>query len=82
MRHALILLALAGLSACGEEQKAEPPKVAAKPAELTYDGGDYQDEAAKVAHGKRLAVILDCTVAMAPICWARTSPPPNRLMAP
>ena len=48
MRVALILLALAGVSAC-------------KPAELTYEGGDYKGDAAKLAHGKRLAAVLDCT---------------------
>ena len=32
-----------------------------KPAQLTYEGADYKTDAAKVAHGKRLAVILDCT---------------------
>lgn len=28
---------------------------------LGYEGADYKTEAAKVAHGKRLATILDCT---------------------
>jgi mono/diheme cytochrome c family protein len=32
-----------------------------KPAQLTYEGADYKSEAAKIAHGKRLAVVLDCT---------------------
>jgi mono/diheme cytochrome c family protein len=30
-------------------------------AQLSYEGAGYQTEAAKIAHGKRLAVILDCT---------------------
>ena len=32
-----------------------------KPAQLSFEGADYQSDAAKVAHGKRLAIILDCT---------------------
>jgi mono/diheme cytochrome c family protein len=30
-------------------------------AALSYEGVDYKTEAAKVAHGKRLATVLDCT---------------------
>jgi mono/diheme cytochrome c family protein len=30
-------------------------------AQLSYDGSDYKTDAAKIAHGKRLAIILDCT---------------------
>lgn len=60
MRVTMILLALAGLSACDREDRnepTEPPKAAA----LTYEGANYQDDAAKLAHGKRLADLLDCT---------------------
>jgi mono/diheme cytochrome c family protein len=32
-----------------------------KPAQLTFEGADTTSGAAKIAHGKRLAVILDCT---------------------
>jgi len=49
---AAILLA----AAC--QQQAKLP---AKPAELTFEGGDYRDGIAKLAHGKRLADVLDCT---------------------
>lgn len=28
---------------------------------LSYEGADYKSKAAKVAHGKRLSVVLDCT---------------------
>ena len=59
MRLAMLLLALASLSACGPN--SSNGDVPAKPAALTYEGGDYQDEAAKLAHGKRLAEVLDCT---------------------
>ena len=55
MRHwgmAVVLLA----SAC-----QRPPQAPATPVALTFDGGDYKDAAAKLAHGKRLAIVLDCT---------------------
>jgi len=59
MRRIVMLLALASLTACKQQpKKSEEP---AKPAALTYEGGDYKDDAAKLAHGKRLADILDCT---------------------
>ncbi|MCL6740765.1 cytochrome c [Sphingomonas sp. RB56-2] len=58
MRNVVMLLALAGLAACHPQAEKEEP---AKPAALTYEGGDYKDEAAKLAHGERLATILDCT---------------------
>jgi mono/diheme cytochrome c family protein len=32
-----------------------------KPAQLAYEGADYKTGAQKIAHGKRLAVVLDCT---------------------
>src|SRR5439155_21134967 len=49
MRHWVVASALL-IAACQQ-----------KPAQLTYEGADYKTDAAKVAHGKRLAVILDCT---------------------
>jgi len=61
MRVTLILLALAGLSACDRQVQNEPAGEPAMPAALTYEGGDYETDADKVAHGKRLADILDCT---------------------
>lgn len=59
MRVTIVLLALAGLSAC--DRKSEEPTVPATPVQLTYEGGDYKDEAAKIAHGKRLADVVGCT---------------------
>jgi len=59
MRSTMILLALAALSACN--RNASETEEPAKPAALTYEGGDYKDDAAKLAHGKRLAAVLDCT---------------------
>lgn len=59
MRLTVALLALASLSACNRE--SDKAQEQATPAALTYEGGDYQNEAAKLAHGKRLAAVLDCT---------------------
>lgn len=62
MRALIILLALMSLSACDSKpSKLDSPGVDATFAQLTFDGGDYATEAAKVAHGKRLADVLDCT---------------------
>lgn len=60
MRNMTMLLALASLSACNKPTQNEAP-VEAVPAAVSFDGADYKDEAAKLAHGKRLAVVLDCT---------------------
>jgi mono/diheme cytochrome c family protein len=61
MNKVVMLLALAGLSACNQSSKTDKPPEPAKPAALTWEGGDYKDDAAKLAHGKRLAIVLDCT---------------------
>lgn len=61
MRSMMVVLAMASLSACDSSSENKSNAVEAKPIVLTYDGGNYTTEAAKVAHGKRLAVILDCT---------------------
>jgi len=50
---------LLAIAACGSPKNAEEPEPT--PAAITFDGADYKDEAAKLAHGKRLAIILDCT---------------------
>jgi mono/diheme cytochrome c family protein len=49
------------LGACDRNAAQDSAPVEAMPAALTYDGGDYKTEAAKVTHGKRLATVLDCT---------------------
>ena len=61
MRVRLVLLALAGLGACNQRAQNDKPSEPAKPAALTYEGADYRTAADKVAHGKRLADLLDCT---------------------
>ncbi len=55
---AMGLLALAG---CDGNRGQDQPAVEAVPAALTYEGGHYKTEAEKLAHGKRLATVLDCT---------------------
>ena len=49
------------LAACGQNNSGQEQQIEAKPAALTFDGADRQTPADKVAHGKRLANILDCT---------------------
>jgi mono/diheme cytochrome c family protein len=61
MRVTLILLAIASLCACDRKSEADEPAATVKAAELSYEGGDYKNDAAKLAHGKRLADVLDCT---------------------
>lgn len=61
MRLRTIILALASLSACDRNVGDGQPAAEARPAALVYDGGDYKTEAEKIAHGKRLAIVLDCT---------------------
>ena len=60
MRILMIAVAAVGLVAC-DRKPDEAPEVEAKLVALTFDGADYKDQAAKVAHGRRLAVVLDCT---------------------
>src|SRR6478735_2507460 len=57
----MILLALASLSACDRNaSREERPSAPVVSAQLSFDGADYKDAAAKIAHGKRLAHVLDC----------------------
>ena len=61
MRVTMILLAVAGLHACGPRKQAEAePAPAVQPAAVTFDGADYATEEAKLAHGKRLTRVLGC----------------------
>lgn len=61
MRQVLMLLALASLSACGSERPDESGDAPTPtPAALVFEGSDYQEEAAKLAHGKRLSDVLHC----------------------
>lgn len=60
--HAIGLLLLC-LAACNSQsdEGADQPKPPVVPAALSFEGADYKDDAAKIAHGKRLAIIHDCT---------------------
>jgi mono/diheme cytochrome c family protein len=49
------------LAACGAPKDEREQAAPVVPAQLTFEGADYKDEATKVAHGKRLATVLDCT---------------------
>ena len=50
MRFTIVVFALLAACAC---QRA--------PSQLTYEGANAATQAAKIAHGKRLADVLDCT---------------------
>jgi mono/diheme cytochrome c family protein len=59
MRRSVIAFALFGV-ACQQKQQPPPPQAPALTAELSFEGADYRTEAAKVAHGNRLANVLAC----------------------
>ena len=61
MRIALALTAAVVLAACSQEKQPDQSEVQVIPAQVSFDGADYADEAAKLAHGQRLARVLDCT---------------------
>jgi mono/diheme cytochrome c family protein len=61
MRNLIILLAMAGVTACNKPVDTKAEQADLVPAALSFDGADYRDDAAKLAHGKRLARVLDCT---------------------
>lgn len=56
----VLTIGLLLLAAC-EKAPDRDNTVGAKDTVLAFDGGDYTSEEAKVAHGKRLATVLDCT---------------------
>lgn len=62
MRAMILLLALAGLSACNRTEEAAKagPTESAKLAAVSYDGANATDEAARIEHGERLSWILGC----------------------
>jgi len=80
MRMVMFAVAVAALTAC-DQAADDAPNVEVKPAALTFDGGDYKDQASKVAHGKRLAIVLSCTGCTGTIYRARTSAPTILIMA-
>ena len=56
-----LAIALLLLAACDRNAGNEQAKTEAQPAQLSFENGDYKTDAAKIAHGKRLAIVLDCT---------------------
>lgn len=62
MRYSIIgLLVLGAVSACDPNEERQDNDAPAAVAQTSFDGANYADDAAKVAHGKRLADVLDCT---------------------
>lgn len=62
MRRFIFALLICGVAACGPaKDEAKQPQAPVVPAALSFEGADYKDEAAKIAHGKRLAIVHDCT---------------------
>ena len=67
MRHFVILLMFAAVSACEQPGIVETrPIVTATAASVTFDGGDYADEVGKLAHGKRLDTLFGCNACHGP----------------
>ncbi|MCJ8190362.1 cytochrome c4 [Sphingomicrobium aestuariivivum] len=70
MRKIVILLAGAGLAACGTGDGAAedaPVGASVEAASLAFDGADYgDDKAAKAAHGDRMANVLLCRACHGP----------------
>ena len=60
MRHIIMLLAVASLSACGSKREREQAAPAAA-AVITYDGAVTKERAAQVRHGERMATMFGCT---------------------
>ena len=60
---ALVLLLVA---ACDAGPRTEQPNVEVRPAVVTFDGGDYRTQPAKIAHGKRLSSLFGCNACHGP----------------
>ena len=61
MGKSVIALLLLGVAACSAPKDEAGSREAPAIAQLSFEGAGYKDDAAKIAHGKRLATILDCT---------------------
>ena len=53
-----LLLLLAG---CDSHKSDEQARFEAQPAAVAFDGADYENQAGKVAHGKRLSSLFGCS---------------------
>ena len=60
MRMVLGLLAAASLAGCDRNKTETSEPVPVTPAAISFDGADYKDDAAKLAHGDRLSWVLGC----------------------
>ena len=60
-RLPIVLFLCAATTACNSSANPEQPASKAELAQTSFDGADYKTDEEKVAHGKRLADILDCT---------------------
>jgi mono/diheme cytochrome c family protein len=58
----MLAIGLVLIAACDRDPDSTPAQVGSKSvASVTFDGGDYKNEKAKVAHGKRLATLFQCS---------------------
>ena len=57
----ILLIGLLLLGACDRQPGEAEQPADAMPAPLTFEGGDYRTAPQKLAHGKRMATVLDCT---------------------
>lgn len=58
-----LLLLLAG---CDSHRSDEQARSKAQPAAVAFDGADYENQAEKVAHGKRLSSLFGCSACHGP----------------
>jgi mono/diheme cytochrome c family protein len=56
----LLAIGLLFLSACDRQADPMGPTAGPQLAAATFEGGNYRSEAAKIAHGKRLATLFQC----------------------
>lgn len=56
-----LVIGLLLLAGCDRIAADDVPVLPAKPAAISFDGADYQGQAARNAHGKRIADVLGCT---------------------
>ena len=59
-RFAIGMLTLAAWGCDSRDPDPGKPEAAGVPANASFDGADYRDQAAKTAHGKRLATLFQC----------------------
>ncbi len=61
MRYRAIGMLLLAVTACtGNDSEPDKAVATAAPADVAFDGADYKDDTAKIAHGKRIATLSGC----------------------